>query len=156
MVNTYPWPYCEPWFADWEEVDKKECYSLVSDRAGFIVRHSTSYCAWKINETTGSWPVRPRCMSCCDAAHWHRLLFHNNYRNTVKRPEAGKNYVGIAPSHSKYGEVVWFEGFDDGQSVDHDNDTGGKIVYSTYRDKKYFVGCAPAEWYIWVEISSKR
>ena len=156
IVDTYPWPYREPWFADWEESDNKENYSLVGDHAGFIVKHSTSYCAWKINELTRSWPDRPRCMIDCSAAHWHRLLFHNGYRNTVKRPEPGKNYIGIAPDRGLYGEVVWFEGFDDGSSVDRENDTGGKIVYTTYRDKTFVVGVAPAEWYIWVEISTKN
>ena len=156
IVDTYPWPYCEEWFADWVEVDTMENYSLVSDNAGFVVKHSTSYCAWKINEFTGSWPTRPRYMMDCSAVHWHRLLFHNNYRNTVKRPEPGKKYIGIMPSYSKYGEVVWYEGFEDGFSVDTENDTGGKIVYSTYRDKKYTIGAAPAEWYIWVEITSKK
>ena len=156
LVDTYPWPYREKWFADWAECGLKEGYTLVCDRAGFVIKHSTSYCAWKINELTGSWPERPRCMVSCDAKHWHQLLFHNYYRNTVKRPEAGKHYIGIAPSHGEHGEVVWFEGFDDGQTVERGLDGGGKIVYSTYRDKKFTIGAAPAEWYIWVEITTKK
>lgn len=156
IVDTYPWPYHEPWFADWEEIDDKKRYSLVGDHAGFVVKHSTSYCAWKINELTGSWPFRPEHLMCCDAKHWHRVLFHNNYRNTVKRPEPGKHYVGIAPTKGIHGEVVWFEGFDDGHSVDRTNDTGGEIIYTTYRDKQFTVGSAPAEWYIWVEIDTKH
>lgn len=156
IVDTYPWPFCTDWFADWEESSKKECYSLVADHAGFVVKHSTSYCAWKISELTGFWPVRPRYMVDCSAAHWHRLLFHNNYRHTVKRPEPGRHYVGIMPSHYEYGEVVWFEGFKDGFSYDKENDTGSFIIFSTYRDKKFFIGAAPAAWYIWVEISTKN
>ena len=156
IVDTYPWPYRESWFADWEETDKKECYSLVGDHAGFIVKHSTSYCAWKINELTRSWPERPKCMHDCSAAHWHRLLFLNGFRNTVKRPSPGRHYIGIMPSHYDHGEVVWFEGYKDGFSCEKENDTDGFIIFSTYRDKKFFVGAAPAEWYIWVEISSKN
>lgn len=156
LVNTYPWPYSEDWFADWEEVDIKENYSLVSDNAGFIIKHSTSYCAWKINELTGFWPTRPRHMAECSASHWHRLLFYNNYRNTVKRPEPGKSYVGIAPSRGPHGECVWFEGYDDGNCIERNMDTGGEIIYSTYRNKKYEIGAALDEWYIWVEINPKK
>ena len=156
IVDTYPWPFCTSWFADWEEVSEKNHYSLVSDRAGFVVKHSTSYCAWKIDEFTGSRLTRPRCMTDCSAAHWHRLLFFNDYRNTVKRPSPGRHYIGIMPSRYKYGEVVWFEGFEDGFSCEKENDTGRSIIFSTYRDKKFFVGCAPAEWYIWVEITTKK
>ena len=155
IVDTYPWPYCEAWFADWEEDDSKQSYSLVSDDAGFVVKYSASYCAWKINELTGSWPSRPEHLASCDAKHWHRLLFHNNYRNTARRPEPGKHYVGIAPTQGEHGECVWFEGFNDGYDVERSVDNGGKIVYSTYRDKQFVVGSAPAEWYIWVEIDLK-
>ena len=153
-VDTYPWPYRESWFADWEEDDSKNNYSLVSDSSGFIVKRSTSYCAWKINEEFGIWLDRPKWLASCDAKHWHRLLHDNGYRSTVKRPEPGKHYVGIAPSKGIHGECVWFEGFDDGNSVERTNDTGGEIIYSTYRDKKFEIGAAPAEWYIWVEIST--
>lgn len=156
QVNTYPWPYREEWFANWEEDDSKGNYTLVCDNAGFVVKYSASYCAWKISELTGKWPTRPDFMESCDAKHWHQLLFHNNYRNTIKRPEPGKHYVGISPSQGEHGECVWFEGFDDGDGrVECANDTGGKIVYSTYRDKKYTLGATPTEWYIWVEIGTK-
>ena len=155
-TNTYPWPYRDENFANWEEDDSKGNYTLVCDNAGFVVKNSASYCAWKISELTGKWPTRPDFMESCDAKHWHQLLFHNNYRNTVKRPEPGKHYVGIASSQGEHGECVWFEGFDDGDGrVECANDTGGKIVYSTYRDKKYTLGAAPTEWYIWVEIGTK-
>lgn len=154
LVDTYPWPYRESWFANWEEDDSKWGYSLVSDPAGFIVKRSTSYCAWKINEAFGLWLERPKWLPSCDAKHWHRLLHDNGYRNTVKRPEPGKHYVGIAPSNGLHGECVWFEGYDDGNSVERVNDTGGEIIYTTYREKQFEIGAAPAEWYIWVEITA--
>lgn len=155
LIDSYPWPYREPWFADWEEDGTRQEYSLVSDQAGFVVKHSTSYCAWKIYELTGSWPIRPKHLPSCDAKHWRRLLHDNDYCTTVKRPGPGKHYVGIAPSMGLHGECVWFEGFDDGHSVERNVDTGGEIIYSTYRDRKYGIGAALDEWYIWVEIGKK-
>ena len=155
LTDTYPWPYREAWFADWEENSSADNYSLVSDPAGFIVKHSTSYCAWKINEAVGTWPSRPKWLESCDAKHWHRLLHDNGYRKTAKRPEPGRSYVGIAPSKGIHGECVWFEGFDDGDGVERSVDTGGEIIYTTYRDRHFEIGAALAEWYIWVEISTK-
>ena len=152
LIDTYPWPYSEGWFADWEEDNTRQNYSLVSDSAGFVIKNSTSYCAWKINELTGEWLTRPRHLLSCDAKHWRRLLHDNDYRTTARRPEPGKAYVGIAPSHGIHGECVWFEGYDDGNGIEREIDTGGEIIYSTYRDKKYEVGAALDEWYIWVEI----
>lgn len=156
LIDTYPWPYREAWFADWEEDSNPDTYSLVGDTAGFVIKHSTSYCAWKIFEFNNSWLKRTARLHSHDAKHWHCLLFYNGYSNTVKRPEPGKKYIGIAASKGVHGEVVWFEGFDDGYSVDHTNDTGGRIIYSTYRDKEYTIGAALDEWYVWVEITKSH
>ena len=154
-VDTYPWPYREAWFADWEENSTPAKYSLIDDPAGFVIKCPASYCAWKIFEFNGSWLVRYSCFNGSDE-YWYHLLFCNGYWQKAKRPQSGKKYTGLAKSRNLRGEVVWFEGFDDGASVNRENDTGERIVYSAYRNKKYMVGVTPAERYDWIEITKSH
>lgn len=141
-VNTYPWPYNHPGFADWEEDDATGNYTLVSDQSGFIVRHSTSYCAWKIFEATGQWPQR-KTRRRFDARLWREFLAEAGYSNIVIEPWDEHRYIGVEKySDKQYGEVVWFE-------MKHDPE---KVVVSTYSDKKYFCGFVDPKKYIWIQI----
>lgn len=109
MINTYPWPYCEPEFANWEENDSKEGYSLISDQSNCVVKYSTSYVAYKIFEETGSWPQKTSSKRL-DAKCWAQFLIEAGYTEIVDHLEEGHHYVGIKPDEGEWGLVVWFEG----------------------------------------------
>lgn len=117
-VNTYPWPYRDSNFAAWMEADRtsrelsrrKREDALVVDHLQFVVRHPTSYCAWKIYEQTGRWLRRPAGFQW-HARYWQELLATNGFKETVAgegiKPE--HHYVGILPDVGEDGLVVWFE-----------------------------------------------
>lgn len=147
--NTYPWPYSDPKFAPWEEDDQPETYTLVSDPAGFVIRRSTSYVAWKIFELTGRWPLeRGDEGKIFHAKYWQEFLALNGYNKVVAQPERGRHYVGIIPSEGEFGQVVWFEGLSPLSCSD-------LPIYtvSTYTDFKYQTNYNyDAKKAIWVEI----
>lgn len=109
--NTYPWPYCEEDFANWEFSDASGEYTLVCDPAGFVVKHCTSYCAWKIRELTGRWPTKRRAGVTYHAKKWQGFLVENGFTAVVESPEqdAEKHYIGIDSSRGVYGQVYWYE-----------------------------------------------
>ncbi len=150
--NTYPWPYSDPDFANWEEDDRTGSYTLISDQSNFIIRHPTSYCAWKIFESTGHWPKRktPRGEKLFHAKYWQEFLAEAGYETIVVMPQSTHRYVGIEEhSETEFGEVVWFEKLG---SVSIDESGVGKVVVSTYRDKQYFVGAVDPQKYLWIQI----
>lgn len=151
-TNTYPALYRNPKFAPWEEDDSPEGYNLISDPAGFVIRRSTSYCAWKIYELTGRWPKvhsveqidrrkyleislaiddipaeeqRPAGVRF-DARYWREFLALNGYTKVVDAPVPGHHYIGIQPKEGEFGQVVWT-----------DSVQPGCIIVSTYRDFEY-------------------
>lgn len=91
-VNTYPEPYRSA--AKDTKIDPSTCYN----------RECVSYCAWKICEAVGSWPVRTGDMN---AKNWIYRLPSWGYPK-VAGPVDGGLYVGVLTS-GKYGHVVWFE-----------------------------------------------
>lgn len=156
--NTYPWPYRDPRFADWEEDDSLEGYNLISDPAGFVVRRSTSYCAWKIYEATGRWPKnhgnsgRRRF----DAKNWEELL-GLNYFNRIEIEDAilqpGYCYIGIIPEQGEFGQVVHLEKvyihFEDGvQQEDYRVST-----YEDFQYKEYWMSGQEAHEMTWMMTS---
>lgn len=150
LTNTYPWPYSDPRFADWEEDDRGKTYTLISDQAGFVIRRSTSYVAWKIYELTGRWPTeRGSDGEIFHAKYWQKFLGLNGFTKFVARPEPGKHYVGIIPDEGEFGQVVWFEGMTDatkpGMGPGYAISTYWNFEYVT--DTRYDVTKA-----IWVEI----
>ncbi len=119
MINTYPGPYCDLSFAPWLEDDqlaadparRERDDALVVDRLGFVVRHSPSYCAWKIYEQTGRWLKCPAGFYW-HARYWQELLTVANGFTAVPPDsslENGHHYVGILPEAGEHGLVVWFE-----------------------------------------------
>ena len=141
-INTYPWPYSDPKFADWEEDDSLDHYTLISDPSGFAIKDSTSYCAWKIREFTGQWPKRPN--QHCSAKNWEEFLAYNGYVKKVERPVDDHHFVGIDPDgYKECGKVVWF----------HMN-FGAYTIVSTYLDHRY-VWDERANYndYTWIQIS---
>lgn len=149
-IDTYPWPYCDHNFAYWAENDDARHYTLISDPSGFAIRHSTSYCAWKICEATGHWPrrVTPRRF---DAKDWLRtedyqqgFLPEAGFYSVRGVPEPGSHYVGINPEFGEFGTVVWYEG----PHPDY-----GYVYLSTYRNGEYFFGYDDWNSYLWVYVA---
>lgn len=144
MPNTYPWPYNDRHFADWEESDDPDGYSLISDPSGCVVKYATSYCAWKICELTGKWPQRKTRVRM-DAKNWVGFLLEAGYGTVVDLPDLGGHYVGINPQEGEWGLVVWYE-----------KHTPSGISVSSYVDKMYRVWTIKADdalnKFIWVQI----
>ena len=110
ITNTYPWPYRDPRFAPWEEDDRTESYTLITDPANFVIRRSTSYIAWKIFELTGKWPLERGDRSrTFHAKYWQEFLRLNGYTESVEQPERGHHYVGICPEEGEFGQLFWLE-----------------------------------------------
>lgn len=146
-IDTYPPLYSDPNFANWDESDAPDDYSLISDQSGCVIKYSTSYCAWKIFELTGKWPQK-KTKARIDAKNWQYFLKQAGYTKVVENfytdfaPE--HRYVGINPNDGKWGIVVWFERID------------RQVEVSTYRDRMYSYECIPREKindYIWIEIN---
>ncbi len=135
-INTYVWPYCVPEFANWPEEEGL----LVSDSCGFVVRHSTSYCAQKLHEISRRWLKHGRGERY-DARDWLQLLDINGYDEIAREPKTGNSYIGIMPHMGEYGLVVWFEYMD-----------GPLAVFSTYRDGKYFISREMPDRVTWVRV----
>ena len=143
-INTYPWPFCHPYFADWEESDKHGDCSLVYDPSGCVVKYSTSYVAWKIFEETGRWPQK-KSRTRMNADRWQLFLMEAGYAKYVRTPIKGHHYVGIDVDSGEHGIVVWFEKEAENQP--------GYCWVSTYFDKQYIFGPARINHYDWVQIN---
>ena len=140
IVNTYPFPYNDPEFANWEEDDTPDGYSLISDQSGCVIRYSTSYCAWKIFETTGVWPQKTS-NERLDAKRWQQFLYEAGYHQICTELRIGCNYVGIDPTYGEWGLVVWVEELQ-----------SDKVLVSSYVNKKFKVWTVDPKDYLWVQI----
>lgn len=145
--NTYPPPYSHPDFANWDEDDSKYNYSLVSDDSGFVVKHCTSYCAYKISECTGHWPKRKTPIKM-HAKDWLMFLREAGYSDIVDGLELrdGHKYVGIDSRYGKNGLVVWFE-WEGNDRLDQEH-----VWVSTYREKKYIFKVVDVNRFTWIQI----
>lgn len=166
--DTYPYLYRNPDFAPWEEDDDPKNYTLITDPANFVIRRSTSYCAWKIYELTGRWPIvrsyneinrkqyleislaledippeeRRPAEARFDAKYWREFLALNGYTKVVEAPISGHHYVGIQPDEGEFGQVVWV-----------DSVNAEQILVSTYFDFEYRVyKYAGVQNTTWIEI----
>ena len=92
-TNTYPEPYRSR--PKDSMTDPSTCYN----------RECTSYCAWKVKETTGSWLKRTGDM---DAKNWIYRLPENGFKTRVSSPNGAK-CIGVRTS-GKHGHVVWSDG----------------------------------------------
>ncbi|MBO7720604.1 hypothetical protein J6S35_03170 [Candidatus Saccharibacteria bacterium] len=149
VMDSYPWPYSDPEFAIWSEGN-----SQVLDHLGFPVKDCTSYCAWKIEETTSRLISKPSDLPDCSPKYWQTLLRRNGFYRVLKRPEAGYPHIGIpSPNRHIINEVVWFEGFYAGfDGIEREEDNGGNIIFSTYKNKKFFHGLTMPDSFIWVQV----
>lgn len=92
IANTYPEPYRSA--PKDSMLDPSTCYS----------RECVSYCAWKICEITGKWPVRTGSMN---AKEWIYRLPSWGFKE-VTAPKNGGKYIAVSQSGT-YGHVMWFE-----------------------------------------------
>ena len=122
--NDKNYPYADKSFADWPESDDKYNYTLVTDSAGFVIRHSPSYIAWMIKQKTGRWLKRPTPgprtpgEHAFDAKHWDEILEYNGWQKCilpVTINDKGKShisYVGIIKDEGEYGQLLWLDDAD--------------------------------------------
>ena len=142
-IDTYPWPYFDPMFVNWDESDEPDDYSLISDQSGCVVKYATSYVAWKIFEETGKWPQKKSRIRM-DAKNWETFLAEAGYTTmAIGGPFNGHHYVGIKANEGEYGIVVWFE-----SKLFQTN----LAFVSTYRNKKYCFEQVRIFDYKWVQI----
>ena len=158
-VDTYPYPYSDPEFANWPESDDENDYSLISDQSGFVVKYASSYVAFKIFEVTGKWPKR-KSKKRFDAKNWIAFLEEAGYsykcdapilfsvgilkQEYISSPAKKTTLCEAALSEiQEYGLVVWFEGW---------RLVGGDICVSTYLNHKYIAFDVDQEHYDWVKI----
>jgi len=139
-MNTYPWPYVDARFANWEESDQTGDYTLVADPAGFVARCSTSYVAWKIRELTGRWPKKRGSENIYHARDWQIFLAENGYSNAYEKPfeHIDGYYVGIIPEEGEFGQLLWYE-YARLEVPDYACARVMKIVCSTYTRRMYEV-----------------
>ena len=139
-ANTYPWPYCDRNFANWEVEPNTE----VLDPSGNVIKDSTSYCAWKLYELTGEW-LNKKLKIHVGAKNWQYFLERAGYHEFVERPEPGHHFIAIDPHDTPKGMVFWFEMMG----------ASGNVIVSTYRARCHDVEVIKAKrvpYYIWMRI----
>ena len=145
-INTYPWPYSCPDFANWKEDDTPDGYSLISDQSGCVIRYATSYCAFKIYETTGTWPQKTS-NDRLDAKRWQQFLAEAGYTEVLpagSELSAEHCYVGIKPDEGEWGLVVWADSGEDPDEY--------WATITTYYNKEFKVMAVDPREYTWVLI----
>lgn len=161
LINTLPWPYVEENFANWPEDDTTGQYTLVTDPVGFVVHHSTSYCAWKLRELTGHWPMQRRPGVTYHAKYWQNFLSLNGYNQTIETPLYnlhGYN-IGIIPGEGEFGQLLWYEHeLTSWGEKCADGVTYGRVegfVCTTYQEHRFCVrqvSLEEAKQIIWIKI----
>lgn len=143
-VNTYPWPYRDEGFANWEEEDG-ENYNLISDESGCVIRYATSYCAWKIYELTHKWPKK-KTSERLDAKRWVQFLSEAGYKHSFSRRHEALDkdhaYVGVKPDEGEWGLVVWADS----------GEKDGEVLVTSYVDKKFKAWTVDPYEFSWVLI----
>ena len=148
QTNSYPWPFVHPDFANWEEeYNAKDC-TLVLDRSGCIVKHDTSYIAWKIYESTGEWPRKTSKSIICDL-DWIKFLSKSGYHEMADEPIPGHKYVGIYPIDKNLSVGLWYETTISDLEPGQENEN---IIVSTYIQKRYTVIRINSEKVSWIKI----
>ncbi len=161
LKDTYPWPYRESDFADWPEENMPGEYTLVSDPVGFVVKHPTSFCAWKIRELTGRWPQKRQPGVTYHAKNWQEFLALNGYTRVLTALTEnlyGWN-VGILPEVGEFGDLLWYEyAMTKWDAKGENGRLAGKVtgfVCTTYRQGKFCevnLSLEEARQIIWVKI----
>ena len=133
---------------------------LIVDPANFCICYATSYCAYRIKQSTGHWPTKPVIPKNAahateiasrerkhDAKYWVEFLEAQGYDQITRLPQPGHHYIGVDPEYGKYGLVVWLEGL-----FQMACDNRVKATVSTYEDKKYVRKEVELSEFLWVEI----
>lgn len=148
VLDTYPYPYSDPHFANWNGTGSLGDYSLVLDQSDSVVKDCTSYCAYKIYETTGKWPKRTSKGLHFDAKDWVKFLREAGYWEIDYEPSKNFYYVGVRTHIFRpCGEVVWFERYE-GSSVD-------SVLISTYDHRIFAPRIVRVPDYVWIKIDRR-
>lgn len=142
--DTYPWPYCAEEFAPWDYTSGR----VVVDQSGFPVKHCTSYCAYKLFETTGEWPPNENYRARKWQEYLERIGFFTTH-SLIPQESRRKRYIGILPDYRNGGLVAWYE------KTKYKPQNGWVIIASTYIHKKHTIlsiSTKRTDW-IWVEIA---
>ena len=145
--NSYPWPYCQPEFANWPEHHSKQYYSLVTDLSGCIVKHDTSYIAWKIREATGEWPTETDKIKFTEF-DWILFLANSGFHEIAEAPKRKHKYVGVYSTNQKETVGVWYEKAE----LNEQEYKGKPIIVTTYLDKEFKVLRVNPKKFTWVKI----
>ncbi len=146
--DSYPWPFYLPEFANWPEHHSEKYYSLVTDHSGCIVKHDTSYIAWKIRELTGSWPEKTDLIKFT-YDDWIQFLANSGYSEIRTALKRGHKYVGIyTASKQKRTIAVWYEV----SKPDMDNHRDKPIIVTTYLNKEFKALRVRPQDFTWVKI----
>jgi hypothetical protein len=140
--NSYPWPYCHSEFANWPEF----LDSLVTDRCGFIVKHDTSYIAWKLRELTGEWPKKADLIRFTQF-DWIQYLADLGYYELARHPRARRKFIGIYPSGSEETAAVWYE-----VAKPDEKHKDKPVIVTTYLDKEFKILRVNPDNLTWVKI----
>lgn len=119
------YPYKNTDFANWPESDG-DFYTLITDSANFVIRHSTSYVAWMMKKYCGGWPKLPvpgprmPGEHKFDAKHWDEVLEFNGWQRVSKASwptqldtEKGIHFIGIQANEGEFGQLFWFVGHEE-------------------------------------------
>ena len=147
ILDTYPWPYSDMFFGRCIE-SEDEIYSAVVDPSGCVTKSVTSYCAYKIKETTGHWPKCESKQRRFDAKDWREFLREAGYWEVDEYPSKNFYYVGIRDSILRpYGEVVWFERYEREPEC---------VLVTTYDQRTFVPKIVRTPDYIWVKIARRE
>ncbi len=144
IVDTYPEFYSNPPTLDWSKED--DAYSLLLDPSRFPVKSPQSYCAYKIFETTGSWP-KADSKKRFTPKEWRVFLREAGYWEIDMIPSKNFFYVGISNYSPKpNGEVVWLERYEKYPE---------KVIVSRYDQKMFIPIVVRAGDFTWVKIDRR-
>ncbi len=145
--NSYPWPYVHPDFANWEEDEHEDTCTLVTDVCGCVVKHDTSYIAWKIYEATGSWPAKTN-LNRFNEVDWLKFLAESDYCKLLTEPTPDIKCVGIFPSGAEETIAVWYETTEDAPPPHLDK----TAIVSTYIEKEFKILRINPDTVTWIKI----
>lgn len=145
-LGATSYPYARTDFAGWPESDG-ELYTLITDSANFVIRHSPSYMAWLMKKHCGGWPKLPvpgerkPGEHNFDAKHWDEVLEFNGWQRVSgcyepKMSDAinDTHFIGVIADEGEFGQVVWFNGVDMAYDRELDIEYVDNWDVSTYKD----------------------
>ena len=146
--NSYPLPFVHPKFANWEEKYHGVNCSLVTDPSGCIVKHDTSYIAWKIHELAGKWP-KETSLKRFSEINWLDFLAESGYNKITMEPTPGEKFIGIYPSSEEEETIAFWYETTELSAPPHEKKTA---IVTTYLEKEFKILRINPNKLTWVKI----